>query len=55
MVKVTCLADDPRTQVTLGNKLAFCVFKMHHSKPHHQFSTLSDFICFFHVVIYYLS
>ena len=25
----------------------FCVFKMHHSKPHHQFSTLSDFICSF--------
>ena len=25
----------------------FCVFKMHHSKPHHQFSTLSDIICFF--------
>ena len=24
-----------------------CVFKMHHSKPHHQFSTLSDFICYF--------
>ena len=23
------------------------VFKMHHSKPHHQFSTLSDFICNF--------
>ena len=22
-------------------------FKMHHSKPHHQFSTLSDFICYF--------
>ena len=27
--------------------LTFCVFKMHHSKPHHQFSTLSDFICYF--------
>ena len=25
----------------------FCLFKMHHSKPHHQFSTLSDFICYF--------
>ena len=25
----------------------FCVFKMHHSKPHHQFSTLSDFIWYF--------
>src|SRR3990170_1093814 len=23
----------------------FCVFKMNHSKPHHQFSTISDFIC----------
>ena len=26
---------------------SFFVFKMHHSKPHHQFSTLSDFICYF--------
>ena len=25
----------------------FYVFKMHHSKPHHQFTTLSDFICYF--------
>jgi hypothetical protein len=25
----------------------FCVFKMHHSKPHHKFSTISDFICYF--------
>ena len=27
--------------------LTFCVFKMHHSKPHHHFSILSDFICYF--------
>ena len=26
---------------------SFSVFKMHHSKPHHQFTTLSDFICYF--------
>ena len=26
---------------------SFSVFKMHHSKTHHQFSTLSDFICYF--------
>ena len=26
---------------------SFYVFKMHHSKPHHQFTTLSDFICYF--------
>ena len=26
---------------------SFSVFKMHHSKPHHQFSTLSHFICYF--------
>ena len=26
---------------------SFSVFKMHYSKPHHQFSTLSDFICYF--------
>ena len=27
--------------------LSFCVFKMHHSKAHHHFSILSDFICYF--------
>ena len=26
---------------------SFSVLKMHHSKPHHQFSILSDFICYF--------
>src|SRR5919106_1028561 len=26
---------------------SYSVFKMHHSKPHHQFTTLSDFICYF--------
>ena len=26
---------------------SFSVFKMHHSKPHHHFSILSDFICYF--------
>ena len=26
---------------------SFSVFKMHHSKPYHQFTTLSDFICYF--------
>src|SRR6187401_1648827 len=25
----------------------FSVFEMHHSKPHHQFSTISYFICYF--------
>ena len=25
----------------------FSMFKMHHWKPHHQFTTLSDFICYF--------
>ena len=33
--------------LNLFELLTFCVFKMHHSKPHHQFSTLSDFICYF--------
>ena len=27
--------------------LTFCVFKMQHSKSHHHFSILSDFICYF--------
>ena len=26
---------------------SFSVHEMHHSKPHHKFSTLSDFICYF--------
>ena len=26
---------------------SFSVFKMHHSKPHNQFITLFDFICYF--------
>ena len=26
---------------------SFSMFKMHHSKPHHQFTTLSDFTCYF--------
>ena len=25
----------------------FSMFKMHHSKPHHQFTTLAQFICYF--------
>ena len=31
----------------------FCVFKMHHSKPHHQFWTLSDFICYFSCIYWF--
>ena len=30
-----------------------CVFKMRHSKPHQQFSTLSDFICSFSGILSY--
>ena len=32
---------------TYLNSIVFSVFKMHHSKPHYQFTTLSDFICYF--------
>ena len=32
---------------------SFSVFKMHHSKPHHQFSTLSDFICYFSCIYWF--
>ena len=39
--------------LNLFELLTFCVFKMHHSKPHHRFSILSDFICYF-ACIYYL-
>src|SRR3990170_1142001 len=31
----------------------FCAFSMHHSKPRHQFSTLSDFICYFSCIYYF--
>ena len=33
--------------VNLFELPCFSVFKMHHSKPHHQFTTLSDYICYF--------
>ena len=33
----------------------FVVFKMHHSKPHHQFSTLSNFICYFSSICWFYS
>ena len=33
--------------LNLFELLTFCVFKMHHSKPHHHFSILSNFICYF--------
>ena len=32
---------------------SFSVFKMHHSKPHYQFSTLSDFICYFSCIYWF--
>ena len=31
----------------------FSVFKMHHSKPHHPFSTLSNFICYFSCIYWF--
>ena len=31
----------------------FCVFKMHHSKPHHKFLTLSDFISYFSCIYWF--
>ena len=31
----------------------FCVFKMHHSNPHHQFLTLSDLICYFSCIYWF--
>ena len=34
---------------------SFSVFKMHHSKPHHRFSTLSDFICYFSCIYWFFS
>ena len=32
---------------------SFSVLKMHHSKPHHQFSTLSDSICYFSCIYWF--
>ena len=34
---------------------SFSVFKMHHSKPHHQFTTHSDFICYFSCIYWLFS
>ena len=31
----------------------FCVFKMHHSKPHHHFLIRSDFICYFSCIYWF--
>ena len=33
----------------------FFAFSMHHSKPRHQLSTLSDFICYFSCIYWFLS
>ena len=32
---------------------SFSVFKMHHSKPHHQFSTHCDFTCYFSCIYWF--
>ena len=40
--------------LNLFELLTFCVFKMHHSKPHHQFSTLSDIICYFSFIYWFV-
>ena len=32
---------------------SFFVFKMHHSKPHHQFTTLSDFIWYISCIYFF--
>ena len=41
--------------LNLFELLTFCVFKMHHSKPHHQFSTLSwlHLLFFMHLMVYF--
>ena len=33
---------------------SFSMLKMHHSKPHHQFSTLSDIICYFRCIYWFV-
>ena len=43
----TCLLQRNFIFLNLFELHSFSVLKMHHSKPHHQFSTLSDFICYF--------
>ena len=32
---------------------SFSIFKMHHSKPHHRFLTLSGFICYFSCIYWF--
>ena len=39
--------------LNLFELLTFCVFKMHHSKPYHQFSTLPDFIWYFSCIYWF--
>ena len=39
--------------LTYLNFIVFFVFKMHHSKPHHLFWILSDFMCHFHAFTNY--
>ena len=39
--------------LNLFELLVFLFFKMHHSKPHHRFSTLSGFICYFSCIYWF--
>ena len=39
--------------LNLFQRQSFCVFSMHHSKPRHQLSTLSEFICYFSCIYWF--
>ena len=49
--------SDENSSVTKGFHFfelqTLCVLKMHHSKPHHRFSTLSGFICYFSCIYWF--
>ena len=51
----TCLLQKDFIFLNLFELHSFSMFKMHHSKPHNQFSTRSDFICYFPCIYWFFS
>ena len=44
---VDLFCENPHYTFLRGDIRNFAMFKMHNSKPHHQFTNLSHFICYF--------
>ena len=49
----TCLLQRNFIFLNLFELPCFSVLKMHHSKPHHHFTTLSHFICYFSCIYWF--